>query len=292
MNRTLRRVLIGVAIFVAVLVGAGSALHVAGAARMANGAKSPVQAVAIPTDEASLRRGEHLDRAVVGCTSCHGADLRGEIMIDDSTFGRIVAPNLTSGSGGFAADATVEDWVRALKHGVGRDGRVLAVMPSDAYAHLSDADLGAVLVYVTSFAPVDNVLPPRRLVFPGTALAGFMMFDDLPVSRIARMAPPTFPAEGADADYGTYLLSISTCRDCHGQDLRGLAPGTPGPPPGPDLSRNGALAAWSEADFVHALRAGIAPGGRVLSADMPFAVFGRMTDGELSAIWAALEEVR
>ncbi len=289
MPRVLKGVVIAVAVLATLLVGTGFALHVAGASRLAKGPSVAVQAIAIPSDDVSLARGAHLDRAVVGCSGCHGADLSGEIMIDDATFGLIVATNITSGVGAFGDGATLDDWIRAVKHGVGRDGRVLAAMPSDSFAHLSDDDLGAVLAHVMRFPPVDNALPARRLVFPGTVIGGFLMFDDLPLARITTMVPPSHPPVGTDGAYGAYLLAIGTCVDCHGADLRGLPPGTPGPPPGPDLSRAGTLGSWTESDFVHAMRTGIAPGARTLSPDMPFATFGKMTDDELSAMWAALQ---
>jgi mono/diheme cytochrome c family protein len=290
MNRLLRRVLIGLAVLVAVLVGTGFALHVAGSNRLANGSRGPVQAVAIPTDEAALLRGAHLSEVVTGCSGCHLADLGGQVFFEDPIFGRIVATNLTTGEGGFGADASIEDWVRAVRHGVGRDGRVLAIMPSDGFAHLSDADLGAILAYILSAPPVDRVLPDRRLVFPGTAIAGFLMWPDLPTQRIAAMAAPSWPEPSTGAAYGRYLLEIAHCHECHGLGLTGKPANEPGPK-GPDLTRSGALSGWTEDDFVHAMRTGVVPGGRTLSIEMPFPYYARMSNEELAAMWAALAEL-
>jgi mono/diheme cytochrome c family protein len=291
MNRTIRRVLIGFGLLVALLVGTGSALHVAGSNRLDHGPRIPVQAVAIPTDDAALLRGAHLAEVVSGCSGCHLADLGGRVFFEDAIFGRVVAGNLTTGAGGFGADASIEDWVRAIRHGVGRDGRVLAIMPSDGYAHLSDADLGALLAYILSAPPVDRVLPVRRLVFPGTAIAGFLMWPDLPVQRIAAMPAPSWPEPSTRADYGHYLLAIGHCHECHGYGLTGKPPNEPGPA-GPDLTRSGSLASWSENDFVHAMRAGVLPDGRTMGPEMPFTSYGRMSDDELMAIWSALAELR
>jgi mono/diheme cytochrome c family protein len=291
MNRTIRRVLFGLGLVVALLVGTVSALHVAGAGRLANGPRGAVQPVTIPTDEASLLRGAHLAEVVSGCSGCHLPDLGGRVFFEDPIFGRVVAGNLTTGAGGFGADASIEDWVRAIRHGVGRDGRVLAIMPSDGYAHLSDADLGALLAYILSAPPVDRVLPERRLVFPGTVIAGFLMWPDLPAQRIAAMPAPSWPEASTLSEYGHYLLAIGHCHECHGLGLTGKPPNDPGPA-GPNLTRSGTLSSWTEADFVHAMRTGMTPDGRTLSAEMPVASYGRMSDDELSAMWAALAELR
>jgi hypothetical protein len=57
--------------------------------------------------------------------------------------GRIYGANLASGTGGLSGYKD-EDWVRAIRHGVMRDGRGVFLMPSVEYAHLSDADVGVV----------------------------------------------------------------------------------------------------------------------------------------------------
>ncbi len=57
----------------------------------------------------------------------------------------------------------------------------------------------------------------------------------------------------------------------------------------PDLTRDGALASWNEHDFIHALRTGATPAGRILDPRyMPWTRYSAMTDRELSAIWSYL----
>lgn len=291
MTRVLRNVGIGLGSVVAVVAVAAAALHVMGSGRLANAAPVPVRAVAPGGDAAAIERGRHLAHAVTGCAGCHGADLSGKVLIDEFPIGYIAAPNLTAGAGGFGATATTEDWVRAIAHGVGRDGRVLGGMPSDGFAHLGDDDLGALLAYVTRVPPVDRAWPERRIVFPGTILFGVLGYGDLPYTRIAGGVQADPPPAGLSAEYGRYLLHIATCSDCHGVDYRGRAP-QPGPPPGPDLTPAGALGSWSETDFAHLMRTGIRPDGTAVGAEMPFATYAGMTDDELGAIWLALQTMR
>ncbi|MEZ4675954.1 MAG: hypothetical protein R2932_17140 [Caldilineaceae bacterium] len=59
--------------------------------------------------------------------------------------------------------------------------------------------------------------------------------------------------------------------------------------PGPNLTPGGALASWTEADFITALRTGRTPDGRELSAAMPWRGYAQMTEIELRALWAYLQ---
>jgi mono/diheme cytochrome c family protein len=71
-----------------------------------------VSGIKIPTDDASIARGEHLVQAVAHCGYCHGTDFSGDYMINNpGKEGIVVAPNLTSGEGGIGASFTNEGWV-------------------------------------------------------------------------------------------------------------------------------------------------------------------------------------
>ena len=110
--------------------------------------------VPIPSDPASIARGKYLAEKVAVCTECHGTDLGGKVVEDDVAMGRLVAVNLTRGRGGLPADYSDQDFVRALTHGVKRDGRSVIFMPTADYVFTAD-DLGAIVAYVKS-------LPARR----------------------------------------------------------------------------------------------------------------------------------
>jgi hypothetical protein len=106
-----------------------------------------------------LERGEYLVKSVSACMDCHGENLQGKPFLDEQPIGYISAPNLTRGAGGVGEWYTLEDWARAIRHGVGGDGRVMGGMPSDSYAHLSDEDLA---------------VPANLARFPiGTAMGSF-----------------------------------------------------------------------------------------------------------------------
>jgi mono/diheme cytochrome c family protein len=122
-----------------------------------------VDAVAIPTDSASIERGRHLVFAVGKCVDCHGENLGGKLVIDDPAFATLWSANLTRGKGGIASSYMDVDYVRAIRYGVQRDGTPIVFMPSEAYTHFSDTDLGAIIAYVKSVPPVDQTTSPPRI---------------------------------------------------------------------------------------------------------------------------------
>lgn len=116
----------------------------------------PTTVVTTP-DEQSLVLGEEL--ALFYCAGCHGGDLGGQVIEGPLLNGTNAPPNLTRGEGGIGSAYDDADWVRAIRHGVAPDGRALLGMPSDRFAELDDAVLGAVIAYVKDVPPVDNTLP-------------------------------------------------------------------------------------------------------------------------------------
>jgi mono/diheme cytochrome c family protein len=294
MKRILKWLAIGLGGLIGLLIIGLGLMYVTGQSRLANAPDVPVKTVAVPSDADSIARGEHLAGAITVCVECHGENLAGTVYLEDPTIGVIPASNLTPGAGGIGATYTDEDWARAIRHGVAADGRTLGVMPSNAYAHLSDEDLGALIAHLKAVPPVDNELPPRQISFPGTIIFGLLAYGDHAVSKIDHdnvgMAKP---AEEPAAAYGEYLSKIGGCHDCHGPDLAGrsAAEAQNGPPPGPNLTPVGELGGWSEADFITAMRDGTTPTGRQLSTVMPWREYGHMTDTELQAIWAYLSNL-
>jgi len=91
--------------------------------------------------------------------------------------------------------------------------------------------------------------------------------------------PP--PTRGVTVEYGRYLARIAYCHGCHGPDLAGGG----GPPPRATNLTSAALRAWSEDDFIRAMRFGARPDGTHIGPAMPRVSRGQMTDNELRALW-------
>lgn len=286
MKRWTRRIgwgLAGLAGLAAVAVGV---LYAMSTLRLRKQYEVPVVALPIPTDAAAIARGEHLARTVSLCVDCHGGDLGGKVLIDDPAVGRMSAPNLTPA--GRAASFTDADWVRAIRHGVRRDGRPLAIMPADLYTNLADADLAALIAYLKQVSPVERELPSNRI----GPLARFGLVSNkmplLPAEHIDHGRERSAPAPGVTAEYGRYLASIG-CAGCHGEQMKGKSDAFHDVP---DVTPHGRTAGWSREQFIATLRTGLRPDRSTLSPEkMPWPLVGQMTDDELSAIYEYLQQL-
>lgn len=247
----------------------------------------PVEAMDIPTDQASIERGQHLINTVLFCKECHGEDLGGKLQFNDPLTGRIAASNLTNGVDGVASDRSDEEWVLAIRHGVDEDGKPLIEMPSESFYYLSDSDLGAIIAYLKSLPKVDSELPERRLG-PFYQLSILSNPNLIPAEVIDHeSARPPAPEPGVTIEYGKYLATA--CRICHGPVLSG----GPGAGAGLDLRSSGNLSEWSEEEFIKALRTGETPRGEDLDPRlMPWERVGKLTDDELRAIWLYLRTLQ
>ncbi len=249
-----------------------------------------VETIPIPNDEASIARGQHLSQAITLCQECHGDNFEGTVIDNEPSIAVITAPNLTSGVGGIAATYTDADWVRAIRYGVDPQGRGLILMHSDIYNNLTENDLGAIISFLKSVPPVDNELPETKAEPLGQILVALGMFDNermplIPAELINRDAPISRSSiRDSSADYGKYLVSITVCTMCHGEDFTGRSPLEPGSPAAPDITTAGRLDGVSEQEFISLFRSRASQEGNY----MPWTVYARMTDEELAAIYLYL----
>lgn len=110
-----------------------------------------------------LARGKYLVQNVTLCILCHsehnfkapgapvieGALLAGAHIEEEGLPGDVYSANLTpdpeTGAGGWSDD----QWARAIREGIGHDGRALfPMMPYEHFRSMSDEDLAAVIVYL------------------------------------------------------------------------------------------------------------------------------------------------
>lgn len=246
--------------------------------------------VPIPTDQAAISRGKHLTESVGKCQACHGDNYAGKAVLDAPVFVNLTSSNLTSGKGGIGGEYSDEDWIRSIRYGVGRNGKSLIFMPSEAYTHLNDADLGAVIAYLKTLPPADLPVTPARSVGPiGRMVSLTSDFALLPASMIDRGSRAAPVPEGVTKEYGKYLSQAGGCTGCHGPSLSGGNPvdGVKAA----NLTPGGNIAKWAESDFMTALRTGKRPDGTMISAAMPWPYMKGLTDGELRAMLLYIRSV-
>jgi mono/diheme cytochrome c family protein len=295
MLKVLKWIGVGLAGLVLIVVAAAAYVLIAGGSKASATVTVPADTVVVPTDSASLARGRHLVDAITKCADCHRDDFGGGVVIPEGPFMTLYAPNITTGRGGVVSGYTTADWVRALRHGVGRDGRKLAIMPAEAYTFLDEADLGALIAYMRSVAPVDREQPAKAYgpIARMLLVAGqfpLHVYDKIDHARNFREPRP---AASDTAAYGLYLARIGGCPACHGDNMAGgVIPGAPPDAlPAANLTPAG-ISHYSEQDFFRSLREGLRPGGATIdSLQMPWVRSGRMTDAEIHAVWTWLRSL-
>jgi mono/diheme cytochrome c family protein len=273
----------------------------------------PYPAVTASRDSAVIERGHYIVRALAPCASCHGdpgqraalaqgaeVPLSGGYMFDIPP-GKVYTRNLTPDPETGLGNVEDKAIARALRYGVGHDGR--ALLPFMEMQGLSDDDLVAVVSYLRSQAPVKNPVPPHSFNLLGKVVKATALAKPVGPSS----PPPAQAPHGASVETGRYLAeSVSLCWACHtersqmtgaltGPRFGGatgfLEPDDPGhswsPPNITSDPETGRLGKLSEDQFVERFRQGrILPG-----SPMPWQAFSRMADEDLRAIYRYLMTV-
>lgn len=294
------------------LLGAMAAIALAQSTSAPSSAARPVQTVdwARPIDPTPLERtptriarGKYLVEGVTPCLFCHsdrdydqpgappkkGMAGAGVVFYEDKDT-RVVASNITpdmeTGAGRWPDDALV----RAIREGVGHDGRPLKSMWWWAFRRLSDEDVRSIVVYLRTLPPVHNPLPATRIT------------EKQREGLIRRLKPLTEPVPPPDQSTplarGRYLIGISDCVGCH---TAWEAPRNAGLYAGGNFIERGEHKAFSanltpdptgmaydEKTFVTFMRNGKF---NTLSPMMPWFVFRNMSDSDLVDVRTAMRRL-
>jgi mono/diheme cytochrome c family protein len=247
-----------------------------------------VAAIEIPSGDDAQQRGRYLFETR-GCADCHGKDGAGKIFIDDPNGLYVKGPNITPGRGSPTAVYAPADWVRAIRHGVNRNGQPLLIMPSEDYNRMTDADLGAMVAYIRALPPMDGDRRELRLPLPVRLVYAAGILKDA-AEKIDHSLPPAQPAASDDViAQGAYAANM--CLDCHGEGFRGgRIPGAPPDwPAAADLRPGPVMARYATPEsFAAMLRSGKRPDGSAIQV-MPFDSLKEMSDAEIAALLVYLK---
>lgn len=279
MARLLRGAGYALASVLGIVLIAAAALWLISAVKLSAEANPRPEHLAQPTS-AQLSDVERRARTL-GCFSCHGEGLRGGKMFDEPLIGTVWAPNLTR----VAAHATDEQLARAIRQGIGVDGRSLFVMPSEAFQHISDQDVAALIAMIRHLPPAGTTSPHNAYGPLGRVGIVFGKFKSAPELVSEYSAREPIPV-GAQFESGRQLV-ITRCSGCHNADLSGkeIGPGDTSP----DLTIVGA---YDLPSFTKLLRTGVPAGKQKLPMMGPTARsdLSHMTDPEIGSIYAYLQE--
>ena len=231
-------------------------------------------ALAVPGGDSVVAAGQRL-AILRGCTGCHGDDLSGQMFVDEFLLGRIAAPNLST----LIQEYSDAELVRALRHGIARDGRSLLIMPSSMLYHLADDDLGAIIAWLRTVPPVSDEWGQRKVGIMGRM--GLAMGQFHVEASMYDHRAPRVPKDTTDARTWGEYLARTMCTECHGLQLQGEV----------DFTPNLALVAgYTEEQFQHLLRTGEPLGGQTLTL-MAEVIEGRLvhlTESEVHALYSYL----
>ncbi len=169
-----------------------------------------------------LKQGKYLAEGILMCFTCHsprnmdttGAppfeDKKGSggtLVYEDST-SRIIAPNITPDNETGAGKWTDDMLARAIREGVGHDGRALNwQMPYNVFRNMSDEDLASVIVYLRSLPAIYNVVEKTKISKEERSLTEKSMRPIL--------EPVATPDFTEPINRGMYLVKLGECVGCH-----------------------------------------------------------------------------
>lgn len=207
-----------------ILLGALAGVVGFGAWFVVRGPKAAAPSTArVESTPARFERGKYLYDTLADCDGCHGernlSKFGGPVLKGRSGAGTVfpkemglpglVAPSNISQHGEHGLGRWTDgEIIRAVREGVGRDGRALfPMMPYQSYARMSDEDVASLVVYLRSLPAVSHAVPATKI--------------DFPVNVLMKSAPQPVAGRVAEPDrrdriaYGRYLVTMGGCEICH-----------------------------------------------------------------------------
>lgn len=279
MPKVLRWAGYGLGAIVILLLLAAAAVWVISSRKLNSGGEAAPSHLAAPTSAQLAEAQRHLH--VLGCVGCHGKKLQGDVFLDDPKLATLYAPNLTL----VAARATDQQLDRAIRQGIGVDGRALVVMPSESFQFLTDEEAAALIAAIRRFPKTGREQPSRSIGPMGRVGLVAGKLQTVP-EMVAEYRATPLADFGPQFAVGRHIVQ-TRCNECHGADLKGkeVEPGVVSP----DLVMVGA---YDLEQFKTLLRTGVPPSRKRLGlmATVAKSDFSHLTDEQIAAVHAYLVE--
>jgi fructose 5-dehydrogenase cytochrome subunit len=271
-----------------------------GAAHAAEPSGPPVQSAAM------IDRGKYLATAA-DCAACHtapgGNRFAGGLPIT-TPLGTIYSTNITPSAEFGIGQYTEEEFSRAIRHGIRRDGaRLYPAMPYTSYSKFTGEDTHALYLYfMREVVPVDARAPETKLPFPMNIRLSMTVWNFLFLNTQV-FAPD--PWQSAEWNRGAYLVQgAAHCGTCHTprgflmqeQTSRALSGAQVGPWYAPNITSDpvSGIGSWTNQELVAYLRTGRLPGKAQAAGSMGEAVehsFQYLSAADLNAIATYMKSV-
>lgn len=212
-----------------------------------------IEPIEITHDSMRIEHGEHL--ASLMCSGCHGYQFTGRPLLQDTSRLILYSSNLRAKPSNKSKREN-QDWYLALRHGLHSDGTSLFLMPAANIAHLTDHDLGDLVSYFESLAPVGEQVPSANLSSWGKL--DLLLFDNYEWLSAEQFASTNnAKSDSSNMEPGEYYVEILYCKTCHGAHWEGKYFKAPVDRHVPALSDCRVPNEWPEEDFVRFMRTGI-----------------------------------
>ena len=259
-----------------------------------------------PVDKATVERGEYLSIAA-DCAACHtapgGKPFAGGLPIS-TPLGTIYSTNITPSAEFGIGRYTEDEFSRALRRGIRRDGAHLyPAMPYTSYAEFTDDDARALYAYFTrAVQPVDARGPQTELPFPMNIRLSMLGWNFLFLDTNVFVPDPR---QSAAWNRGAYLVrGAAHCGTCHTprgflmqeETSRALSGAQVGPWYAPDITSDPVtgIGSWSREELAAFLRSGRLPGKAQAAGSMGEAVehsFQYLAAADIDAIATYMRSV-
>lgn len=265
-----------------------------------------------------IERGRYLANSVCVCMDCHStrdfSKFSGPLM--EGTVGKggdrfdqslgmpgVFFPKNITPAG--IQDYTDGELFRVITTGVNKHGRAMfPLMPFLYYGKMDNEDIYSIIAYVRSIEPIQHDVPESEPDFPMN-----LIINTLP----KKGEPQKRPKASDQLAYGAYLVNASGCVECHTQVDKGqiiqelvFSGGREFKFPDGSTVRSANITAdhetgigkWTKQEFLARFKAfgdstyqapSVKPGE--FNTIMPWTMYGKMTDEDLSAIFTYLQTV-
>lgn len=262
----------------------------------------PYPEIKATTDSTVIARGKELIFGPAHCADCHSSVNADSLLLlgqdvplsggfaFNLPIGTIYTRNITPDSATGIGRYTDRQIARALRYGIGADGRAMFdFMP---FHNTSDEDLTAIISFLRAQKAVSKEIPENSFNLVGKTIKAFLIKPVGPTGEV-----PVAVKRDSSTQYGKYLsMNVANCSGCHtnrdmmtgaytgemfagGLEMDGLVT--------PNLTTDSSsrIYTWSERQFIQRFR----EGKKIPQSPMPWNSFKNMSDDDLKAIYRYLK---
>lgn len=263
--------------------------------------KVTIDSARLPGNEVLAERGKYLFN-ISGCDYCHtdsenaGPTLAGGREMD-TPYGLFYSPNITPDKDSGIGKWKLEDFVRAMRHGVSPYGtHYFPAFPYTSYTRMTTEDMASIFTYLRSVPPVKKYNRQHKTAW--FVWRGGMRFWKKIYFKTGELAAD--PMLSGSLNRGHYLAAaVGHCEECHTRRnsvgtispavrYSGNIEGVLGEPtPNITSSRRSGIGKWTEKEIRKFLKTGVRPSGEQTQgwmADFVRTSLSKLNDGDAQAL--------